>query len=429
MSHVYETLSSFEERQAPRLVRAVLSYILTITSRPYLRSLSFSTGLKGLEETLAEARRKHARLTNDGMPQELSPDESVDQEESEDVLQRMDFPSFVPPDIRQDVLACQRSIRILASPELEDGEPIVGLSEFRTLEWVWTDSEVTSRALGQASNIHEDEWEAGEGDNHLEIARRRAAQHSYKPELASIAVYDLEPTGSVALCKHIVNFISSFPEYPPTLASTLPLLAKHALSPISSQASALGRAALRRFLTPGTHLYFRAHFILLRAYLLLSAPAFKTRLAVALFSDAEMDEEEDAGALENPMGMTIRTRGRNANWKAVQKKEHGKPVKKDMPWAVGLAFGLTDRAQWPPGGSDLSFYLRRVIMDSLEDVRDAESGLETNERRDEIGDDEFWDGAEARLGFAIRDLPAGTGREKWLDPTRECQAIVHPYYI
>ena len=189
-----------------------------------------------------------------------------------------------------------------------------------------------------------------------------------------------------------------------------------------AQANVLGRTALQQFLTPGTALHFRAHLVLLRAYLLLQAPSFKARLSAALFSDAETEDDMDESAEENPMAITIRTRARNTNYRAVQERsdEAGpRRERNNQPWAVGLAFGLTERAQWPPGGSDLSFYLRRVIMDSLEHVRDSENMFTDSEHKGELGDDEFWDEAENRLGFAIRDLPIGTGREKWLDPTRE----------
>ena len=52
-------------------------------------------------------------------------------------------------------------------------------------------------------------------------------------------------------------------------------------------------------------------------------------------------------------------------------------------------------------------------MDSVEHIRKAERMPDGSE----LGDDEFWDEADSRLGFAIRDLPSGTGKEKWLDPT------------
>jgi hypothetical protein len=39
-------------------------------------------------------------------------------------------------------------------------------------------------------------------------------------------------------------------------------------------------------------------------------------------------------------------------------------------WGVGLGLGLSERGVWPPGGAELGFALRRVIVDSLADERD-----------------------------------------------------------
>ncbi|KAG5219700.1 Spc98 family-domain-containing protein [Salix suchowensis] len=63
--------------------------------------------------------------------------------------------------------------------------------------------------------------------------------------------------------------------------------------------------------------------------------------------------------------------------------------------------------------TDLSFLLRTVIVDSLElrmDM-DGENTDQTSRSRRRIMEE-----AEFRLGFAIRDLPADTGHEKWLNP-------------
>jgi hypothetical protein len=52
------------------------------------------------------------------------------------------------------------------------------------------------------------------------------------------------------------------------------------------------------------------------------------------------------------------------------------------PWAVGLVPHLLERETWPPVGADLAFYLRTVIVDSLdwngpESRKDDEEGRET----------------------------------------------------
>ena len=366
---------------------------------------------------LADARRKATRTQADGILMEEDEEELDDEFESESGTKEL-FPSFISEEIRAAIVAAERSIRILASPEFEAGQRI-DLPGFRRLEWVWSEEGVSRRVLEQGDDLLEpDPIETGRAA----IRQQQAApMRKYKPELAGLALYDLEPD----TCRHdldasLTDFINNFPTHLPALTPTLPLLSDHILSPIIAQANALGRAALQHFLAPGTFLHFRAHLIVLRAYLLLAAPSFKARLAAALFSDAQADEEEDEGAYENPMAITIRTRARNANWRENQGKGSGRSASRkrvDRLWPVGLAFGLTRQAEWPPKASELSFYLRRVIMDSLDHVRESENMFEDAQHKDELGDDAFWDEGENRIGFAIRDLPMDSGGEKWLDAT------------
>lgn len=80
-----------------------------------------------------------------------------------------------------------------------------------------------------------------------------------------------------------------------------------------------------------------------------------------------------------------------------------------QPWAVGLASALLEREIWPPVGADLSFFLRTVIVDSLEDTQRGHNLPK------QVVNDASW-----RLGFAIRDLPIGPGRDRWLNPLCMC---------
>ncbi|KAI5121959.1 hypothetical protein M0805_002030 [Coniferiporia weirii] len=437
LSHIYDFLFLNIERQVSRVVLAILSYILTTASRPYFRSIAQSIGLEGLEDTISNARR-NARRPRDDVSAALFGDEEDEGNNDIDFSDDGDggggsagadeFPSFISEESRDAIVRARRSIKILSSPELE-GTQSINLPAFRKLEWVWEDEEVT--ALAHSLCIGEPvPPRCGEGTTpepqkpNLETPTSR-----YKPELARLAIFDMEPgnfvpdgltSSSSAHVQSLSSFIQSYPATLPSLTPTLPLLSTLVLAPVRAQAAALGRAALRIFLTPGSPLHLRAHLVLLRAYLLLAAPAFKARLSAALFSDADADGDDPE---ENIMAITIRTRDRNTNWRAVRARANGADTPdgyRAQPWAVGLSFGLTDSVQWPPGGSDLSFYLRRVIMDSLEYVRAAESVSISGENARypaELGDDEFWDEAESRLGFALRDLPVGTGRNKWLDPT------------
>ncbi|EJD00395.1 uncharacterized protein FOMMEDRAFT_169871 [Fomitiporia mediterranea MF3/22] len=417
LSHIYNFLTLQIERQVPRVVRGILSYVLTITSRPYFTALAHSVGLVGLADLLADARRRLTKSHGDIMLDDQGSDGSYpDSEVESEFNTNNEFPSFILDGIRDAAIRARRSIRILSSPEFEDVQ-VLDLPVFNGLEWVWTDEEVSNRALKQKSDASGSDPSSSQEVTHRRILE--ASVQQYKPELAALATFDLEPGCHIsAPGKDVTSFVFTYPTLLPSLAPTLPLLAEHVLAPISIQANALGRAALQRFLTPGTSLHFRAHLVLLRAYLLLTAPAFKARLTAALFSDADSDEDLDADVQENPMSIAIRRRTRSRSCRTTESRggEQQQSVY-DQPWPVGIALGLTRRGQWPPDGSELALFLRRVIMDSLDHVREAELVFEGNNHKDDLGDDEFWDDAENRLGFAIRDLPDGTGREKWLDPT------------
>ncbi|KAI0000451.1 Spc98 family-domain-containing protein [Russula vinacea] len=100
--------------------------------------------------------------------------------------------------------------------------------------------------------------------------------------------------------------------------------------------------------------------------------------------------------------------------KSTQNRRSAVPGGSHAQWAVGLGLGLAERDSWPPGGSDLSYYLRTVIVGSLESLIKLtdEQILDSSEGRRQIFAE-----AEYRLGFTIRDLPAGSGRERWLNPS------------
>jgi hypothetical protein len=127
------------------------------------------------------------------------------------------------------------------------------------------------------------------------------------------------------------------------------------------------------------------------------------RLQAALFSDSDDWNFE---------GSTMRAMAKSTT----QNKKGAVPGGSQAQWAVGLGLGLAERDSWPPGGSDLSYYLRTVIVDSLESLVKLADGqfVDSSEGRRQI----FVE-AEYRLGFAIRDLLAGSGRERWLNPS--CQ--------
>ena len=89
--------------------------------------------------------------------------------------------------------------------------------------------------------------------------------------------------------------------------------------------------------------------------------------------------------------------------------------------SLHLQYCLVERGSWPPGGSDLSYYLRTVIVDSLESLVKLTDGqfLKSSEGRHRI----FME-AEYRHGLAIHDLRASSSRERWLNPSCEYPTLV-----
>ena len=233
-----------------------------------------------------------------------------------------------------------------------------------------------------------------------------ACTEKYKTELQQFRLFDLEPgqhlkTPEVLKEKSffiepLAEFIDAFPDTLPSIAPTMPLLSRLILKPFMVHCQSLNELTIQVFMERNT-LHLRTHFILLRSYLMLTLHAFKSRLSTALFTD--IDE-----------ATTTRT--------SVALKTPSTPG--PSMWAVGLASGLTERHSWPPGGSDLRFYLRTVIMDSLQSLRNT---LSRKPDSDVVKASEVWEDIESKLGFAIRDLPVGAGRDRWLDPNCEHNAM------
>jgi hypothetical protein len=90
-------------------------------------------------------------------------------------------------------------------------------------------------------------------------------------------------------------------------------------------------------------------------------------------------------------------------------------------WGIGLGLGLSERGIWPPGGAELGFALRRVIVDSLDEIKIEDSHGDIRVSQESLSMvkpcEEVVKEAEWRLGFAIRDLPVNEGREEWLNPS------------
>ena len=262
---------------------------------------------------------------------------------------------------------------------------------------MWTIDEIEAMWAGHAA-VPSTEDNSLELESHAESA---AAENVYDPKLAAqFKIFDLEPGSSpisritLSTTSPVESFVSKFPVCLPPLTPTLAHVNALTFTPLVSHAAALSRTLLSLFLSPShddshPNLNFSQHLLVLRSYLLLTSHTFKSRLAAALFSDS--------GEYDDTMGSDPCTWARRAS--SNKDKERSK-FELHRPWAVGLAPALTDRDTWPPGGADLSFFLRTVIVDSLDlghasgenEKRDEETGID-NGRQGVMEEAEF------RLGF------------------------------
>ncbi|KAJ3508339.1 hypothetical protein NLJ89_g5811 [Agrocybe chaxingu] len=384
LSRIYDHLARHFERQSPPIIRATIAYILKNASQGYIQQVAHSIGFGG-QPTYKPVKKERKDQY----------EFEEEEEEEEDLLDLLDtietsFPSFFPLKLLQALPAAQKSLVLfrIAQPD----HPLLRSPTAKaSVRWLWTEEEIL--AAWNGCILPEEP-----------IAHSSAApppSPSAVPELSIFKLFNLEPgtkaidvqdSSSSTLRKFVDMFPSSLPPITPTLAE----LASLTFKDLMQHASTLSSTLLSLFIGSPGKLNFRSHLILLRSYLLLAAPSFKSRLLNALFSDAGEYEVDIT-----PHSMSLRLLRRHPGKRP--KEKEGK-----QPWAVGLSPNLLERETWPPVGADLSFFLRTVIVDSLDQGKETEDG--TFEREDVVEE------AEWRLGFAIRDLPTGAGKDKWLDP-------------
>lgn len=432
LSRIYDSLQAHLERQSSSLVTASLGYMLTTTSKQYITEVCLSVGLGGSTFTgKGDDRLFQTRDLLDG-----------DEGEDEDIFASIanvgpeEFPTFIRPELADSLLTARKSLKILKAaqpdhPLLLRSSGVAGL-----IGWFWTADEIQAACAGEGIGMDRKSPQSAPVTEYAKTSPK-----AYHPDLASLfALFDLEPGAtdqahpsdygqsarqpSIALSVPVESFISEFPTSSVSLhplTPTLEHLTNLTFSPLMSHTVALSRALLDLFLPSSSinestsNLNFREHAILLRSYLLLTSPAFKSRLSAALFSDS-------GDHLPNETLIDIRTR---TQLLATCSGDRGDDLSRQ--WAVGLASGLTAQESWPPGGADLSFMLRTVIMDSLEAERNystggvysGEDGTASASQKNIVLEEGEW-----RLGFAIRDLPTGTGRDKWLNPACACLVFV-----
>ena len=149
------------------------------------------------------------------------------------------------------------------------------------------------------------------------------------------------------------DFIATFPERLPSLTPTLQSLKDLILEPLEAHINSLSAALVDVFISSNEYLNFHRHLVLLRSYVLLTSHTFKQRLRSALFSGVP----ELQGTVKDARSIAVQARASKNAKKTAGSSGPG--------WVIGLAPSLTEGNTWPPGGSDLGWHLRAVILDSL----------------------------------------------------------------
>lgn len=215
----------------------------------------------------------------------------------------------------------------------------------------------------------------------------------------------------------LTDFLSRHTDYPllPCDTPTFPLFVSDRLLALPlAHANIVNRALVTLFLE---ELQYTTHLDVLSSFWLGGDAAFSERVSAALFG------KEDEGVALG-LGRRARTRAR-MGLNAAGVESDAVEAAPDGDWGIALGVGLSDRARWPPGGSELACALRTTLVD-VEGGVDAIRGRCVGDGADRrgLGDDgryagkQVWEKVEDSVSFAIRPLPEDErGRKaKWLDP-------------
>ncbi|KAF4620414.1 hypothetical protein D9613_000179 [Agrocybe pediades] len=388
LSRIYEHLSAHFDRQSSKVVRAVFAFILTNASKQYLQDVASSVGFGN-----QVSRRKSSRNTKGQNDFDMDEDEG----QEEDLFELLggietSFPAFFPRKVLQILPAAQKSLVLLQIAK-EDHPLLSNPTGNLSVRWLWSTDEIwASWNETPLPKISSPQSSACSVTSPTSTTR-------YPTEFLDFRKFDLEPGSATSgdflkpesdSFLKLSRFVETFPDTLPPIAPTLSELTSLVFKDLMKHSSLLSSSLLSIYIDSPGILNFRSHLLILRSFLLLSLPSFKSRMLSALFSDAgEFGSEKSAHSL------------------SINRRSKKSIKERTQPWAVGLSLDLLERETWPPVGSDLSFFLRTVIVDSLKSRPD----IIEDQKRDLVLEEAAW-----RLGFAIRDLPTGSGRDKWLDP-------------
>ena len=401
LSRVYQSLDGQIKGNSTRNITAITAFILSTISADHFDKVCRRVGYSesGIHKSKIISQRTNSVPFEDSDEGEAKEQPDSD-DEGDDKL-----PCFYRDSFAQALSNAHRSLKLLriACPD----HPLLdsATSHRRPIRWFWSAADVSSAWLGSDEPPNKPEPPSQYIPTKQSLVPA-VADIAYPPDFLEFERFDLEPGANIFEAKmdnsppHIPQysgFLTYFPDDLPSLTPTLSHLTELVLAPLTAHVEALSTALLDIFLSPASgYLRFSSHLVLLRSFLLLASPSLKNRLEGSLFSN-------DVG---NPaIGM--------ASPRASLKRR----TDTVSPWIIGLAPGLLAGSGWPPGGADLSFLLRTVILDALDHEYPSrqlgERRLATEDRADESI---IYDEAEWRIGFAVRDLPTGLGQAKWLNP-------------
>ena len=384
------------ECHSPRDVTAIIAYILTVSSKPYIHALCrlLAYGETRQVHTITTEKPQFMDMTFEGD----EPENSWRGEEG-GIDAEGPFPKFISANLASILPAAHKSLKLLEAAQPK--HPIFSTElPSKEISWVWNKESIESLWNGIEVDRSPVAHDTNSLQSHLDDSQTEQPPDNHDL-LAQFRVFDLEP-GSISSSEPdpqviLGELVLNFPTMLPNITPSPSLLCGLMFRPLQEHAACLSRALLAVFLDRSSFLCIDAHLELLRSHMLLTSHSFKSRLSAALFSDAE-DRETDSVQLYNLL---------RYKWKATTLPDQSHTGR----WPIGLAPLLVTRDSWPPGGSELSFLLRTVIVDSQQNSPQSADSTDS----DLNGAHRVMAEAEFRLGFAIREL-TGRGHDRWLDP-------------
>lgn len=397
-----------------------MAFLLSTASRPYFRTVEHRIGIG--KDKLAQSHDTTNRTDREVDEFGLHDMEVEALDLDSDPLS---FPTFFSDALKAQVLRASRGLKVLAAAA--PNHPLLKDSVERRCEWVWNEDAVEAVYSGLRGRLAEDLGTIAPVSTLPEAPDEQQGIVNYAPELSSFRVFDQEPgsqwrsSGENSTSLPIDTtpfqaFLAIFPQDLPSSTPTLAHLSDAVLHPLQAQSNRLTNALLDLFLGPSLSL--PSHISLLHHFVLLDSQRFTYRLRGALFSESEAYQPIGRGT-------RARTRAKLGIKDERDMAAEAEEIEANAPaqWGIGLGLGLSERGIWPPGGAELGFALRRVIVDSLEEIKAEEEDIQNRNISDprKLGmnkwSEEVVKEAEWRLGFAIRDLPVNEGREDWLNPS------------